>query len=79
MNIHACGLNALIPVCRLSQEPPAAGFKLVMSGRYAHTEAYIQRLASSEGFSILVRQDVTVRTEQTSPIAGIVYVLRRDL
>lgn len=79
MSINAYIWPELLPVCRLSKEPPPTGFKLVMSGRYAHTEAYIQRLASSEGFSILVRQDVTVRTEQTSPIAGIVYVLRRDL
>lgn len=48
-----------------------------MSGRYAHTEAYIHRLCAAEGFAVVVRQDVVVRTEQTRPIPGVVYVLQR--
>lgn len=52
------------------------GFTLMRSGRYAHTENYIQRLSTQYGFVVALRMEVVVRTEEAVPIPGLVYVLR---
>lgn len=52
------------------------GFTLMRSGRYAHTESYIERLGSRYGFVLALRMEVVVRTEEAVPIPGLVFVLR---
>ncbi|KAJ0408959.1 hypothetical protein P43SY_002838 [Pythium insidiosum] len=54
------------------------GFRLAASGRFQHTERYIQDLAARFGFVIRVTQPVDVRKESGEPIAGRVYVLQRE-
>ena len=51
------------------------GFKLVQTGRYAHTEQYIEQLAGEHSFAVAVKTAITVRTEGAQPIAGCIYVL----
>ncbi|MCR4347288.1 MAG: tetratricopeptide repeat protein [Sulfuricaulis sp.] len=47
------------------------------TGRYAHSTRYIEELAASTGFEILVAEPAVIRTELKKPIEGAVYVLRR--
>jgi predicted TPR repeat methyltransferase len=54
------------------------GFKLVQTGRYAHTEQYIEQLAIAHSFAVAVKTAITVRTEAAQPIAGYIYVLCKD-
>jgi predicted TPR repeat methyltransferase len=51
-------------------------FHLETSGRYAHAAAYLDRLASLQGFTIVERTEVDVRVEQNKPIKGWLDVWR---
>lgn len=48
------------------------------SGRFAHSEAYIERLAATHGFAIAGRRDTALRTEYGRPIAGRLFALARE-
>ena len=50
-------------------------FQLQPSLRYAHSEAYLQRLAAAHGFTLLAAQHGAVREEQRRPIAGLFVYL----
>ena len=52
-------------------------FALRQSGRYAHSDGYIRRLARESGFAVAGRQDVTIRTEREVDIEGAVFALAR--
>lgn len=52
-------------------------FKLLPTGRYAQSRAYIERLAVAKGFAVLSQDDFTLRQEWNKPIAGRAYLLRR--
>jgi predicted TPR repeat methyltransferase len=45
--------------------------------RYAHSDAYIQRLASTHGFAIVRAHETTLRIEDTRPEVGVLYILQR--
>jgi predicted TPR repeat methyltransferase len=45
------------------------------SGRFAHSPAYIARLAADAGFSILKAQETTIRLDAKSPVRGALYLL----
>ncbi len=51
------------------------GFRLVLSGRYAHTPAYVEALAARHGLAVRAKEAVVVRQESGQPIAGWIYVL----
>ncbi len=51
-------------------------FRLLPSGRFAHSDAYIERLAEPH-FSVLAREVTTLRLEAARPAAGILMVLER--
>lgn len=55
----------------------AAGDEVMIrsTGRFAHPAPYIQRLASQNGFAILVQQDVPIRQERNQPIPGTLYLM----
>jgi len=52
-------------------------FQLLPTGRFAHSPAYIDRLAHACGFQILRDDAIDVRIERRRPIPGQLYVLRR--
>lgn len=60
------------------EEETTTGFLLLKSGRYAHTQAYIQRLSQAHGMTEVVKTPITVRSEQSVPINGYVYVLEKS-
>ncbi len=51
-------------------------YKLLETGRYSQNTAYIEKLASANGFSIELRDPVVVRNEKPGPIAGNLFILR---
>jgi predicted TPR repeat methyltransferase len=53
-----------------------ADFVLLPSGRFAQSEAYIQRLASPD-LAILRQLPTTIRLEANKPVAGALFVLER--
>jgi len=52
------------------------GFVLQKSSRYAHSKAYIEKLAEQFGFEVLHFQQVDLRKEKTGWIDGAMYVLK---
>lgn len=48
------------------------------SGRYAHSTAYIARLAAEHGFVTVQQQDMTLRQERNQPVPGTLYLLQRS-
>jgi predicted TPR repeat methyltransferase len=52
-------------------------FKLLATGRYAQSRAYIERLAAAYGFEVLSKTDFTLRHEWSRPIAGLAFLLQR--
>lgn len=53
------------------------GYSLQSTGRFAHAEPYLRRLASEQGFSIRTLDPVTTRREQGEPVPGLFCLLSR--
>ena len=53
----------------------AGDFSLRPSLRYAHGEAYLQRLAAGHGFTTLAAERAPVREDQRDPVAGLFVYL----
>jgi len=51
-------------------------YKLLATGRYSQSAAYIEKLASANDFSIELRDPVVLRNAKPSPIAGNLFILR---
>jgi predicted TPR repeat methyltransferase len=51
-------------------------YKLLSSGRYSQSNAYITNLATDYGFSIVICDPVVIRTENNQPIPGNIFILR---
>lgn len=47
------------------------------SGRFSHSHAYIDGLASKHGFAIIAQRDTPIRQERSQPIPGTLYLLSR--
>jgi predicted TPR repeat methyltransferase len=59
------------------EECAGSDFKLLPTGRFAHSHSYIRRLAES-AFVVAVEQPTVIRTEARAPIAGRLYVLQKS-
>ena len=55
---------------------PGWGAQLLSSARFAHSHAYIQLLARVHGYTLKACREVTLRTEETVPLQGRMYVLQ---
>jgi len=53
------------------------GFKLLPSGRYGHSQFYIENLASENGLNVVAGKLVSIRKERGKAIAGTLFVLRK--
>lgn len=54
------------------------GFMLGPNRRYAHGEAHIRESAARAGLSVLLVEPVIPRWERGMPVAGLLFVVRRD-
>jgi predicted TPR repeat methyltransferase len=50
---------------------------LLPSLRYAHSQDYLERLASRHGFEVAAMKHAPVREEQREAIEGLYVILRR--
>ena len=83
--LHAADNNAVInplpapEVEWVDGEPvgavPGWGAQLLSSARFAHSHAYIQLHAKGHGYTIKACREVVLRTEETVPLQGRMYVL----
>lgn len=55
-----------------------ADINLLPSGRFAHAPAYIARIASEAGFTIVEHLAAPIRQERSQPIPGMLYLLAKD-
>ncbi|HEX4044764.1 MAG TPA: tetratricopeptide repeat protein [Gammaproteobacteria bacterium] len=52
-------------------------YQMTISGRFAHSHAYIERLAKDTGFKVLQYHVAQIRTQDHLPIQGHFYVLEK--
>ena len=80
----AAGSNDVVPLSApevelVDGEPvgavPGWGAQLLSSARFAHSHAYIQLLAQVHGYTLKACREVVLRTEETVPLQGRMYVL----
>lgn len=57
------------------EELPSGEFKLLSTGRYAHSKEYIGQLAQQLGLKILVEDRIVLRQQEGEAISGLLYVL----
>lgn len=62
---------------RVSPQDRERGYRLDKSARYAHSLAYLQRLAEEHGFVAVETRDATIRLEQGGPVQGHVALWRK--
>lgn len=76
--LPAGGLLAFsIETCAPENDTEGRGYRLLSSGRYAHTLDYVQRLGQAHGFTPLAAVDTVLRTENEQPLAGQLVVWQR--
>jgi len=80
INISQNSINVNEIVLNEDNEPlgsvPGWGTQLLTSARFAHSNSYIEILANLYGFIILNMKIVILRTEDTVPLYGRLYVLQ---
>lgn len=54
-----------------------SGFRLLESGRYAQSDAYVLGLLKEHGLDVKVCKEIVVRKESTVPIQGRIYVAEK--
>ena len=60
----------------LVQDAPSAEYRLGVMGRYAHSAAYLRRLATVNGFDIELLRPTRIRFEHRRPVEGWLSVWR---
>jgi predicted TPR repeat methyltransferase len=56
---------------------PGWGCQLLRSARFAHSHRYIEALCERHGFRVLAHQETILRTEETIPLSGNLYILQK--
>ncbi|HVY03832.1 MAG TPA: methyltransferase, partial [Caulobacterales bacterium] len=52
-------------------------WRLNESGRYAHSAAYLRRLAAAHGFDVVALDEASTREDRGAPVPGLVCVMRK--
>jgi predicted TPR repeat methyltransferase len=55
-----------------------AGYHLTTTGRYEHAPTFVRDAATASGLTEVSVDEVILRVEQARPVAGLVWVLRKD-
>jgi len=86
--IYIGKLDRVMPACTNALKPNGYMFfsvekvenqdyKLRISGRYAHSAEYIERLASESGMEVVMRKNTIIRKEIGRNIDGYIFVLKQ--
>lgn len=54
-------------------------YTLSESGRFAHSKAYLDKLALQNHFQVIIYKVATMRTQNYQPVLGHLYLLRKEL
>ena len=58
---------------------PGWGGQLLKSARFAHSDRYIRALCEKHRFRVLVHEKIILRTEETIPLPGNIYIMQKML
>ncbi|MCU6499687.1 tetratricopeptide repeat protein [Rugamonas sp. A1-17] len=64
--------------CFTVEAGEGADYALRPSNRYAHTQAYLERLAAETGFQLKAAEALTARQENGAPIAALALMLQKN-
>ena len=53
-------------------------WELLLSGRFAHSEAYVRRQSAASGFSVVAFERTVERVDRGSAVAGHLFIFRLD-
>ena len=72
--------SVLIFSCeRATAEEAPDGWRLLSSGRFAHTRAYVESIAmAAGGYSLISYEEIIPRVEFGKPVPGHIFVFSRD-
>jgi predicted TPR repeat methyltransferase len=59
------------------RDPHLTGYRLGVMGRYAHSAAYLRRLAAENGFDVTLMRGTRIRSEHRRSVHGWLTVFRR--
>ena len=54
------------------------GWRLLPSGRFAHTKEYVLRVAASAGYVITTYDEIVPRVERSAPVQGHLFVFIKE-
>ncbi|EOD39609.1 hypothetical protein EMIHUDRAFT_200154 [Emiliania huxleyi CCMP1516] len=60
---------------RATADEAAAGWRLLPSGRFAHTKEYVVREAAAAGYRLIAYEEMTPRVEKGVPVRGHLFTL----
>lgn len=64
-------------LCSVEEQEQNSSFILQESGRFAHSQAYMDSLCATYGFKIEISEAITPRMHENQPISGRLYALRK--
>ena len=80
--VMAAASRALAPGGRLAFSveslEPGEGFAVRRTGRFAHSAAYVERVAAANGLDVVARQETVIRKDAGEPLPGAIYSLARN-
>lgn len=54
------------------------GFRIEASGRFAHSTKYVEQLAATNSLRVIAREKKVLRSEDTQPVHGYLFVLMKN-
>jgi len=64
--------------CFSTEHLDGEGYRLLPTGRFAYSPAYISGIATATGWTVLIRESARLRKEREDWIAGDLWILRLD-
>mmetsp|Transcript_8097 Transcript_8097/g.24968 ORF Transcript_8097/g.24968 Transcript_8097/m.24968 type:complete len:522 (+) Transcript_8097:72-1637(+) len=73
--LSAAGAPLVFSCERATADEAAAGWRLLPSGRFAHTKEYVVREAAAAGYRLIAYEEMTPRVEKGVPVRGHLFTL----
>ena len=68
--LSAPGAPLIFSCERATEEEAPDGWRLLPSGRFAHTKGYVLAEAAAAGYHLIAYQEITPRYEKNEPVRG---------
>ncbi len=73
----AAPASTIIFTCERTDADAPAGWRLLSSGRFAHTKEYVVREAAAHGYRLQAYKEIVPRTEYGHAVHGHIFVFER--